>query len=260
MRWYKRIALIAIALHLVNHFTASGVAAADLLVSAALSLKAPFEEIGRAYEEKNPGSKVLFNFAASGVLQKQIEAGAPSDLFASASPKEMDGLESAGLIVPGTRTTFAGNTLVLITASSRPASIKAFSDLGKQDLQKIAIGNPATVPAGKYAEEALKTFGLWDMLKGKMVYAEHVRQVMDYVVRNEVDAGIVFRTDAIARSGELRIVAEAPASSHKPVAYVIASLKEAKNGAAASNFIVLLRSDKGRDMLRKHGFTVNPAR
>ena len=256
MKWYKRIALVLISLQPVIFFATPGVAANDLLVSAALSLKAPFEEIGRAYEKKYPGQKVVFNFAASGILLKQIEAGAPTDVFASASPKEMDTLEAAGLIVSGTRNNFAGNSLVLISAANAPVRITSFSDLKMTDLKRIAIGNPASVPAGKYAEETLKAIGLWEPLKTKLVYAENVRQVMDYTVRNEVDAGMVFFTDAIAGGRGLKVVAEAPASSHSPVAYPIAAIRGSRNEAAAKVFIAMVMAKEGRDILLRHGFTV----
>jgi molybdate transport system substrate-binding protein len=227
----------------------------ELLVSAALSLKAPFEEVGRAYEKKNPGSKVVFNFAASGALQKQIEAGAPTDVFASASPKEMDALNASGLLLAGSRADFAGNAVVLIAARDVPVRISSFNDLKTGDLKRLAIGNPATVPAGKYAEEALKSLGLWDPLKARLVYAEHVRQVMDYVARNEVEAGMVFLTDAIGRN-DLRVVSEAPDSSHKPVVYAIAAIKDTKKEKAARDFIALVISREGRDILKKYGFRV----
>lgn len=256
MKWFNRSALFAIFLVLANPFATRVCAASDLLVSAALSLKAPFEEFGRAYEKKNPGSKVVFNFAASGVLQKQIEAGAPTDVFASASPKEMDALNATGLLLAGSRADFAGNAVVLITATNAPVRISSFDDLKTGNLKRLAIGNPATVPAGKYAEETLKSLGLWDTLKTRLVYAEHVRQVMDYVARNEVEAGMVFFTDATARNDDLKVIARAPMTSHKPVVYTIAAIKGAKNEKAARDFIALVMSKEGGEVLGKHGFRV----
>ena len=259
MKWYNRSALIAICLVLANPFSTRVCAAAELLVSAALSLKAPFEEIGRAHEKKNPGWKVVFNFAASGVLQKQIEAGAPTDVFASASSKEMDALKASGLLLADSGADFAGNAVVLVAARNAPVQISSFDDLKTGNLKRLAIGNPATVPAGKYAEETLKSLGLWDSLKTRLVYAEHVRQVMDYVARNEVEAGMVFLTDAIAGNDDLKVIARAPLTSHKPVVYTIAAIKGSKHGTeAARNFIATVVSGEGREVLRKHGFTVNP--
>jgi len=232
-------------------------AGTEIMISAALSLKAPFEDIGRIYEKKYPGSKAVFNFGPSGTLQKQIEGGAPVDVFASASPKELDDLASSKLIVSATRVDFAGNSIVLIAASKAAVRPAAFSDLAKKNINRIAIGNPASVPAGKYAEEALKNMGLWENLKVKLVYGEHVRQVMDYVARGEVDAGMVFLTDAIPRSGEVEVIAEAPASVYKPIVYTMAAITGTKNESAARNFIAVVISKEGKEALRKHGFVVN---
>ena len=254
MRWYSWTALFRLILVLASLSATQVCAANELLVSAALSLKAPFEEIGRAYERKNPGSRVVFNFAASGVLQKQIEAGAPADIFASASPKEVAALNAAGLLLAGTRYDLAGNSIVLVTAMQSPVRIASFNDLTRRDVKLISIGNPASVPAGKYAEETLKTLGLWEMLRTKMVYAEHVRQAMDYVTRGEVDAGMVFLTDAIARGGELKIIAEAPDSSHKSVVYTIAAIKGTRDETTTRDFIAFVMSKEGREILKKHGF------
>lgn len=258
MTWSERKILFLLGCLLVFLSGAERAAGSEVMVSAALSLKAPFEEIGRLHETKYSGSKARFNFAASGILQKQIEAGAPTDVFAAASPKEMDALEKAGLLVAGSRRDFAGNTIVLITAISSHLRIASFNDLGKSDIKRIAIGNPASVPAGKYAEETLITLGLHDTVKTKLIYAEHVRQVMDYVARNEVDAGIVFLTDVLSRNKELKVAAEAPESSHKPVVYTAAVIKGSKNAAEARRFISLVISGEGREILRKHGFRPVP--
>lgn len=233
-------------------------ATTEITVSAALSLKAPFEVIGRLYEKKYPASKVRFNFAASGILQKQIEAGAPADVFASASPKEMDALQASGLLFAGSRSEFASNSIVLITAINSPVRLITFGDLKQRDVKRIAIGNPATVPAGMYAEETLKTLGLRDKLGEKLVFGEHVRQVMDYVARNEVEAGMVFLTDAISRSRELKVVAEAQYASHRPVSYLIAAVRETKNKSGAQSFIELVLSPEGKEVLQKYGFKTIP--
>ncbi len=256
MKWFERLLLVIFCCTIAVLFVEEATAGTEITVSAALSLKEPFEEIGRAYEKKHPGSKIVFNFAASGILQKQIEAGAPTAVFASASLKEMDALSASGLLLETSRADFAGNEVVMIAAKNVSVQISSFNDLKKSDVQRIAIGNPVSVPAGKYAEETLRTLDLWSNLKPKLVYAENVRQVMDYVARSEVEAGMVFLTDAMGRSKELRVVAEAPASSHKPVVYTIAVIKGAKNEAAARAFISLVMSKEGKDCLRKYGFTV----
>lgn len=257
MKWFERLLFIILCGILGVLFAEEAAAGAEITVSAALSLKAPFEEIGRLYEKKS-GVRVVFNFGPSGMLQKQIENGAPVDAFASASPKEMDSLENNGFIIPATRSDLAGNAMVLITAADAARKIFSFADLRKKEIARIAIGNPASVPAGKYSEEALRSLGLWDAVQSRLIYGEHVKQVMDYVSRGEVDAGMVFLTDAIGKSRELRIIAEAPASSHKPIVYTIAAVRGTQHNMAARNFISLVVSKEGREILKKHGFKVAP--
>jgi molybdate transport system substrate-binding protein len=226
----------------------------SLTVSAAISLKDSFEEIGRLFQKKHKGVKVFFNFGASGTLQTQIEGGAPVDVFASAAPKQMDALEKKGLVVEGTRKNFAGNVLVLIIPLSSKLHIRSFSDLEKPYVKRIAIGNPKTVPAGQYSEEVLRNLKLWDKLTQKFVYAENVRQVLDYVARNEVDAGLVYLTDAWIKKKQVKIVAEAPKGSCKPVVYPIAVVKNSRNIPLAKQFIELVMSPEGQKILKKYGF------
>jgi len=251
VKWSDRIIFLLICL-LVFLSGTQRAAGSEIMVSAALSLKAPFEEMGRLFEAKT-GTKVIFNFGASGILQRQIEGGAPSDIFASASSKEMDSLESRGFLIKGTRSNFAGNTLVLIVPSQSRLRIRSFDDLRKKEIRKIATGNPATVPAGKYAEEVLKSSGLLETLKDRIVLCENVRQVMNYIARNEVDAGVVFRTD-VSAGKDVEIISEASEQSHKPVLYVIAAIKGSKHEVLAKEFIYLLMSDEGRNILKKYGF------
>lgn len=255
MKWSDRFYLLLLSCIMAGFLAGDVAAGTEITVSAALSLKAPFEEIGRVYEKKT-GIRVIFNFAASGLLQKQIEAGAPADVFASASPKEMIALERSGLLIAESRADFAGNEVVLIAGKNRSMQITSFSDMKKSSVIRVAIGNPATVPAGKYAQETLLTLGLWNDLQAKLVYAENVRQVMDYVARDEVDAGMVFLTDSVVRGRDLRVIAEAPASSHSPVTYPIAIIRGSTNKAAAQAFISLVVSKEGGDILLKHGFAI----
>lgn len=222
-------------------------------VSAALSLKGAFEEIAFLYESRHPGERVVFNFAASGVLQRQIESGAPVDVFASASSREMDELERKQLIVPGSRRTFARNEIVLIVPAASTLSLRSFSDLAAGSVRRIAVGNPATVPAGKYAEEVLRSAAVLDSVNGRLVFCEHVRQVLDYTVRGEVDAGILFATDA-AGMREAVVVASAPPGSHSPAMYHVAILKDAKRVSAGRAFIDLLLSPEGQMVLKRRGF------
>jgi molybdate transport system substrate-binding protein len=166
----------------------------------------------------------------------------------------MDDIDRKGLITPGTRLNFVGNTVVLVKPVMSNIRIDSFEDLGKSDVKQIVIGNPKTVPAGRYAEEVLKYLGLWDSVKNKLVYAGHARQALDYVARNEVDAGIVYSTDAVVRSKEVRIVIRAPDESHSSIVYPIGVVKGTKNESLARDFITLVVSPEGRNILKRYGF------
>ncbi|OPX94031.1 MAG: Molybdate-binding periplasmic protein precursor [Syntrophorhabdus sp. PtaU1.Bin002] len=258
----KRVVLtkglwIVLALLLVVTGTPWGVFAAgsnEITVSAAASLKNVFEEIGKTYDGQNKGGKTYFNFAASGDLKRQIEAGAPVDVFASAALREMDDLERRGLLVAGTRRNFAGNEMVLARPALSKVQISSFKDLTRPEVKKIAIGNPATVPAGMYAEQVLKHLRIWDEVKDKLIFGESVRQVLDYVARGEVDAGMVFSTDAKVRAKEVAVVMQAPRNSHNPVIYPIAVVKGARNADGARSFVDFVSSADGKKILEKYGF------
>lgn len=224
----------------------------EILVSAAVSLKNAFEELGTAYQNRT-GMRVRFNFAASGLLQKQIEAGAPVDVFASASAKQMDALEAQELMQPGSRRNFARNVLVLITPAD--SGLRSFADLARPGIARIAIGNPKTVPAGQYAAETLRHLKLWPMLQSRTVYAENVRQVLDYVVRGEADAGMVYASDVAVAAGRIRVAAHAPRGAHAAIVYPAAVVRGSANRAAAGSFMDLLLSPAGQAILAKHGFS-----
>jgi molybdate transport system substrate-binding protein len=214
----------------------------EVTVSAAASLTNAFQDIGKAFEARQKRVKVHFNFAASGDLLRQIEGGAPVDVFASAAPREMGQLEAKGLIVAGTRRNFARNGLVLIRPATSPLKIVSFDDLRKGEVKRIAIGNPATVPAGMYAQQVLAYLRLWDDVKAKLVFGESVRQVLDYAARGEVDGAIVFSTDAGVRSREIVVVAQTPQESHGPIVYPIAVVRDTRNGDLAEAFIQFVLS------------------
>jgi molybdate transport system substrate-binding protein len=239
--------------------TASGVYAQnknEIIVSAAASLRNAFEEIGAIYE-KQTGVKPNFNFAASGVLQQQIETGAPVDVFASAAQQQMDNIQKKGLLLDETRKDFAGNSLVLITPAKSKLKMNSFEALTDAKVERIAIGNPKTVPAGQYAQEALTALKLWDKLQSKFIPAENVRQVLDYVSRDEVEAGFVYSSDTVVAQGKINIVAETPKGTLDAITYPIAVLKDSANSAAAIKFIEIVESKDGKAILSKYGFT-NP--
>ncbi len=256
MKKLGRLCLVSAFLCLVVPLLAFAGSTKDITVSAAISLKNAFEEIGRLYESRY-GTKCVFNFGASGDLMKQIAGGAPVDVFASAAQKDMDELGRQGLIVTATRADFAANSVVLIVPAGAKTSLKSFEGLSAVEIKKIAIGNPKTVPAGRYAEEVFSSYQILPFIKTKFIYTENVRQVLDYVARGEVDAGVVYATDAATRSKEIKILSTAPEASHKPVVYPIAVVKETKSEADAKAFISLVLSQDGKKILQKHGFKFN---
>jgi molybdate transport system substrate-binding protein len=225
----------------------------EITVSAAVSLRDAFRELSKQYEDR-AGVKVNFNFGASGALQKQIESGAPVDVFASAGIPQMDALATQGLIAPETRRDFARNTLVLVVPTDSTSGITAFADLGGEKVKKLAIGNPKTVPVGQYAEQSLTRLGLWQGLGPRLILAEDVRQSLDYVARGEVDAGIVYASDVRATGDRVRIVATVPANSHDPILYPIAVVRASGRQDAARAFIDGVMSDEGQRILEKYGF------
>jgi len=228
-------------------------AGGELIVSAAASLRDAFNEIGRLYESREH-TKVRFNYGASGALEKQIEASAPVDVFASAGAKQMDDLIAKDLIIEGSRQDFARNALVLITPADAPVSINSFADLDSSQVRRIAIGNPQTVPAGQYTEQTLTNLKLWQQLQPKLILAEDVRQVLDYVVRGEVQAGIVYASDAYSAGFKVKAVALAPENSHDPILYPIAVIRESRQPEVARKFIALVLSAEGQRVLTKYGF------
>jgi molybdate transport system substrate-binding protein len=250
--------LLTVCLVLCSTFRAHADERQAITVSAAISLKNAFEAIGREFQTQYPGTVLHFNFGASGDLMRQIEAGAPVDVFASASLQEMEELKGNQLLLNDSFSTFAANKMVLIVPRDSPAVLNSFVDLQMKTLKRIAVGNPKTVPAGRYAQEVLAYFLLGDLIKDKLVFTGSVRQVLDYVARNEVDAGMVYASDALALADKVRTVATAPAGSHKPVVYPIALLKQARNKSLAEAFMLFVSSDAGQMILKTHGF--NPAR
>src|SRR5208283_5443239 len=246
--------LVALLCSLALPFSFVAAASADqeLIVSAAASLTNAFGEIGKKFESANPGTKVVFNFGASGALLQQIDKGAPVDVFASADQKTMDQAAAKGLIISGTRKDFVSNELVLIVPHGNKTPVKTLPDLNASGIGKIALGNPETVPAGRYAQEVLTYEGLWDELKPKFIFGESVRQVLDYVSRGEVDAGFVFATDAEVAKDHVGVALEAP--KHKPITYPISVVGSTKNKDLAMRFVDFVLSKEGQEILSTYGF------
>ncbi|KCB39583.1 molybdate ABC transporter substrate-binding protein [Bordetella hinzii] len=226
--------------------------AADLTVSAASSLTNAFKALGQAYESRHPGTKVVLNFAASDVLLRQIEQGAPADVFASADQTAMDRAVQSRAVRPDTRVDFAANALVLIVPATGGAPVKRLADLKGDEVKRVAYGNPASVPVGRYTQAALEQLGLWTAVSAKGVPAQNVRQSLDYVARGEVDAGFVFATDAAVMPEKVKWVETVP--TPQPITYPIALTMREANKAAAQAFVDYARSQEGQAILARYGF------
>jgi molybdate transport system substrate-binding protein len=234
-------------------FAISATAHADeLVVSAAASLTNAFKAVGDAFEQQHPGTKVLFNFGASDVLMQQIAKGAPADVFASADQKAMDKAVSEKVIVPATRKDFAANSLVLIVPSDSHFAPASLNDLTAANVKRVAYGDPASVPVGRYTEGALKAAGVWDAVSAKGVLASNVRQSLDYVSRGEVDAGFVFGTDAAVMPDRVKVALTVPTQTS--ITYPIALVEGSKHAADAQSFIAFVLSPAGQTVLAKYGF------
>ena len=231
----------------------------SITVSAAISLKDALDELGPIFQvqqhRKNGGSgtAVTFNYGGSGTLARQIEQGAPVDVFFSAAEKQMDELAAQGLIVADTRRDLVGNALVLI-APAQSTALHSFQDLSNAAVKTIALGETSTVPAGMYARQTLEHLGLFASVEKKIVYAKDVRAVLTYVETGNADAGLVYQTDANT-STKVRVVAVAPADTHDPILYPAAVLRDAKDKVAARAFVEFLQGPDARAVFQKYGFT-----
>ncbi len=225
----------------------------NLTVSAASSLTDTLPPIKKLYEQQNPEVSITYNFASSGSLQRQIQQGAPADVFISASTSKMDALQEEGFLSQGSRKDLLQNQVVLIVPKSN-TTISDFKDLTGAEVQKISIGEPNSVPAGKYAKEVLTNTGIFQQVESKTVFAKNVRQVLTYVETGNIDAGMVYTTDAKS-SNKAKIVAVAPADSHSPVVYPVAVIKDSKNATAAKEFVEFLSSKAASQVFVKNGFT-----
>lgn len=226
--------------------------AAELTVSAAASLTNAFKEIGQAYEAQYPGSKVLFNFGASGALLQQVAKGAPVDVFASADQETMDEAQKQALIQPASRQDFVRNTLVLIVPTDSKQTLTSLADLARPAVQRIALGNPASVPVGRYSRHALEAAGLWATLEPRFINATNVRQALDYVARGEVDAGFVYATDAALMKDKVRVALEVPLEVK--IRYPLALTTGSSHKEEAARFIAFVKAPVAQAVLSRYGF------
>jgi len=226
-------------------------------VLAAQSLLDAFTALEAAFEQAHPSIEVELSTASSGQLRAQIEAGAPADVFASASQHHMDLLARQDLVAAGTRTDFAGNRLVLIAPAK--SSLRTLAELTGAGVKHVAIGDPSHVPAGRYAREVLVRRDLLAALQPKLRQCQHVRQVLTYVAAGEVEAGFAFRTDAAREPGRVKVLWTAPEADHTAIRLPIAALARSEQPAAARRFIDFVASPAGQVILRAHGFIVPPS-
>lgn len=224
----------------------------EITVYAAASLKDALGEIKPLYESENPDIKLVLNFGSSGTLQQQIEQGAPVDLFISAGQSQMNSLEEKQLLINTSRANILGNELVLVVRKDNYA-VNSFTDLKEPWVKHIGIGEPESVPAGKYAREVLTSLELWDTLKPKYVQAKDVRQVLAYVETGNAEAGLVYQSDTTT-TDKVRVAAVAPENSHKPIIYPGAVIKSSKNSAAAGDFLRFLGRPDVKNIFKKYGF------
>ncbi|MET3130260.1 molybdate transport system substrate-binding protein [Oxalobacteraceae bacterium GrIS 1.11] len=229
---------------------AAAAPAAELLVSAASSLSNAFKDVAKIYEEQHPGVKVSLNVAASGMLLQQIVNGAPVDVFASADEETMDAAQK--LQAPGTRRDFVRNSLVLVLPADSRFHVKRLADLSQAGISRIALSNPASVPAGRYARHALEAAKLWSALQPKAITTQNVRQSLDYVARGEVDAGFVYNTDAALMKDKVRVAFEVALEA--PVSYPIAVMTTGANADEAKRFIDFTLSPPAQAIFGKYGF------
>ncbi|HTU35288.1 MAG TPA: molybdate ABC transporter substrate-binding protein [Candidatus Acidoferrum sp.] len=224
----------------------------QLTISAAISLQNALQDVAVLYHAAHPNVTVRLNVGASGTLQRQIEQGAPVDLFLSAAESEMDGLGNKNLILHDTRKNLLTNSVVLVVPKGH-TEIRRFQDLAKPEIKIIAIGNPQSVPAGRYAQQVLTHFGLYKNLTPKFVLAKDVRAVLTYVETANADAGIVYETDALT-TNRVAVVATAPPGSHEPVVYPVAVIAGSRNAPAAKAFEEFLFGHESAAVFRKYGF------
>ncbi|MGD1910207.1 MAG: molybdate ABC transporter substrate-binding protein [Rivularia sp. (in: cyanobacteria)] len=228
----------------------------ELTVSSAASMQDAMKEVADFYQKKHPNTKIIYNFASSGTLTQQIKQGAPVDIFISANEKFMNELDKKNLLLPKSRKDLLKNDIVLIIPKKGSvANISNFQKLTSTNIKRFSIGEPESVPAGGYARQVLTSLKIYSRLKTKTVFAKDVRQVLTYVELGNVDAGIVYATDAKI-SNQVKVVASAPENTHKPIVYPVAAIQRTQNPETAKEFIQFLDSDSAKDTFTKYGFQI----
>jgi molybdate transport system substrate-binding protein len=227
----------------------------DLTISAAASLKDALTDIQALYKKAKPGTTIAINFGGSGALQQQIEQGAPADIFFSAAKSNVTALKDKGLLVDDSIKNLLKNTLVLVVPSDSKSKIDSFEEVTDKSIAKIALGEPTTVPAGKYATQVFTYYKIQDAVAKKAVYGKDVKEVLTWVESGNVDAGVVYSTDA-KTSDKVKVIATAAAESHDSIIYPAAVVKASEHTVAAEDFVNFLSSDAAKAVFVKYGFGI----
>lgn len=226
-----------------------------LTISAAASLKDAMTEIQSLYSAEAPDATLTLNFGSSGSLAQQISQGAEVDVFMSASAKDMTTLKDAQLMSDDTVKNILGNEVVLIVPKDSTTTITSFDQLVDPSITKIGIGEPSSVPVGQYAVDVFNFYKVMDQIQSKIINGKDVKEVLTWVETGNVDAGVVYSTDAKV-STSVKVVAIAPADSHKAIVYPAGVVKASKNAEAATAFVNYLSSDAAKAVFEKYGFTI----
>lgn len=222
----------------------------EITVAAASDLTPAFEEIGRTFEQAT-GIKVVYSFGSTGNLARQIENGAPMDVFAAANVEYVDGLEQKGLIIPDTKALYARGRITIWLRADSPLKIDKLEDLARADVKRIAIANPEHAPYGVAAREALQSTGIWDGVKEKLVLGENVRMTLQYAETGNVDVALVALSLSMQSKGRWLLV---PEELHKPLNQALAVVKNTKHEQQARQFAAFINGPQGRPIMRKYGF------
>ncbi|HET6980326.1 MAG TPA: molybdate ABC transporter substrate-binding protein [Pyrinomonadaceae bacterium] len=256
-RLETRVALAALVLTLAcvtackDKWYSTTIARDELTVAAASDLTPVFEEIGREFEAANK-TKVIFTFGSTGMLTRQIENGAPVDLFAAANVSYIDELDKKGLIIPDSRAIYARGRITLWTSEASNIRLQGIADLARPEVVRIAIANPDHAPYGLAAKQALESAGVWDRVKPKLVYGDNIRQAFQYAATGNVDVAIVSLSLSIESRGRWTLI---PEELHQPIDQGLGILKTTKNEKAARAFAAFLNGPQGQAIMKKYGFS-----
>ena len=224
----------------------------EFTVAAASDLTPAFEELGRQFESTHK-TKVVLVFGSTGLLTRQIENGAPMDLFAAANVSYIDQLEQKGLIIPGSKTIYARGRITLWTNAGSNIRLENISDLARPEVTRIAIANPDHAPYGLAARQALEKAGIWDRVKPKLVYGDNIRQTLQYAETGNVDVAIVALSLSLQSNGRWTLI---PEELHQPIDQALAIMKSTRNESDARAFAAFVVGPEGKAVMEKYGFSL----